>query len=163
MHIWVDESAKLIKFETVWDWLPSKVAVRIVETCGLLPFVAASQHRISDETRVVPWDHCKVQVILVYLLHFYRLHLFIISSRSIFIILLLFPEEISIACDNLWALHQELIHRLLMRLQVSTALRSLLKMNLLNTVSRVTKHGVSLFMVVAVRGSWESHCHSLDL
>ena len=46
---------------------------------------------------------------------------------------------------------------------MSTALRSLLKMNLLDTVSRVTKHGVSLFMVVAVRGSWESHCHSLDL
>lgn len=163
MHIRVDESAQLIEFEAVRHWLPPEVAVRIVETRGLPPFVAASQHRISDDARVVARDHCEVQVILVHLLHFYRLQLFIISSRSIFIILLLFPEEISIPCDNLRALHQKLIHRLLMRLQVSTALRSLLKMNLLDTVSRVTKHGVSLFMVVAVRGSWESHCHALDL
>jgi hypothetical protein len=99
MHIRVDESAQLIEFEAVRHWLPPEVAVRIVETRGLLPFVAATQHRISDDARVVARDHCEVQVILVYLLHFYRLQLFIISSRTIFIILLLFPEEISISTD----------------------------------------------------------------
>ena len=116
MHIWVDENTKLIKFEAVRNWLPSKMAVGIIKARGLFPFVAASQHRISDNTRVVSRDYCKVQIILIDLFNFNWLQLFIIYSCSIFIILLLFSEEISIACDNLWALDQKLIHRLLMRL-----------------------------------------------
>jgi hypothetical protein len=105
MYVRVDEGAELIEFEAVRDWLPTEMAVGVVETWGLFPFIGATQHRITDETRVVPGDHCKVQIVLVHLLHFYRLHLFIISSCSIFIVLLLFSEEISIASDNLRALH----------------------------------------------------------
>ena len=101
---------------------------------------------------------------MINLLHFdLGVHLVHISSRSsILIILLLFAQEISIARDDLGTLDQKLVHRLLMRLQVSTALGSL-KMDLLHTVSRVTEHRVSLFVLMVGAVSWKCHCDALDL
>jgi len=87
-------------------------------------------------------------------------------SRGIFIILLLFFEEVSIPGDNLRTLHQELIHLRLMRWQMRTALRPLLQVYLLDAVMRLTQHHLLMVVMVAVAATTTTlirQCHGHPL
>ena len=75
------------------------MARRVVERGGFPPFVRTTQHRISDQTRVVARDHCEIEVALVHLLDFHWRCTFVDITSAKLIVLLLFPEEISISTD----------------------------------------------------------------